>query len=151
MTDHQMAPGPALPAPPKARGSYLPAVVHDGLVFSAGMTPRAAGVLVACGVIGADVSIDAGREAAGLAARNALAAVADAAGGLDQIARCLRMTVYIVCTPEFADHSAIADGASEALRAHLGERSALARSAIGVQSLPSGASVEVELTAALRG
>ena len=49
----------------------------------------------------------------------------------------------------FGDHSAVADGASERLRALLGERAAAARVAVGVASLPQGAAVEVELTAAL--
>jgi len=48
-------------------------------------------------------------------------------------------------------HTSVADGASERLHAVLGERGAAARSAIGVASLPSGAPLEVELVAAVRG
>lgn len=135
---------------PQPQGDYLPAIVHNGLVYSAGMTPRAGGRLSVRGVVGAEVTIDQARRAAALAASNALLAVAEAAGGLDRIERCLRLTVYLACTAEFTDHSRVADGASAALHAWLAERGRVVRSAIGVRCLPSGAPVEVELTAALR-
>ncbi len=135
---------------PLPQGRYVPAVVHGGLAFSAGMTPRVDGMLAHRGLVGVDLSLDDARAAAGIAAANALAAVADAAGGLHRIERCLRMTVYIACAPGFTEHSAVADGASLALDARLAERGTVVRSAIGVASLPSGAPVEVELTAAIR-
>lgn len=126
------------------QGRYVAAVVHDGIAYSAGMTPRIDGVLVVTGRVGAEVSLDAAREAAALAARNALAAVAD--GG--HVLRCLRMTVYIAAVEGFTEHSRVADAASDALAAVLG-RAELARSAVGVAGLPGGAPVEVELTVAL--
>jgi enamine deaminase RidA (YjgF/YER057c/UK114 family) len=129
----------------------VPAVVHAGMAYSAGMTPRVNGELIRRGIVGADVSAEHARELAGLAAGNALAAIADAVGGLENIERCVRLSVYIAAAPGFAAHTAIADGASERLHAVLGERGAAARSAIGVASLPSGAPLEVELTAAVRG
>lgn len=138
-----------LPDPPRPQGRYLPAVVHGGLVFSAGMTPRAGGELTVRGIVGADLTVGQARSAAGLAATNALSAVASAAGGLDRLCRCLKLTVYIACTAAFTEHSAVADGASEALSEFLGDRAAAVRTAIGVASLPSGAPVEVELLAAL--
>lgn len=140
-----------LPAPPAAQGRYVPAVVHCGIAYSAGMTPRVDGELLARGTVGGTVSPEQARDLAGRAAANALAAIADAAGGIENVARCLRLTVYIAAAPGFTRHSAVADGASGALWERLGERAVLARSAIGVASLPSGAPVEVELTAALVG
>lgn len=140
---------PALPAQPVPRGQYVPAVVHAGLAFSAGMTPRVDGELTVRGIVGADLSADQARAAARLATENALAAVANAAGGLDRVDRCLRLTVYIACATGFGGHSAVADGASQALADWLGDRGAAARAAIGVASLPSGSPVEVELVAAI--
>jgi enamine deaminase RidA (YjgF/YER057c/UK114 family) len=125
-------------------------VLHGGLVFTAGMTPRRDGELAVAGTIGADLSAGEGRAAARLAAANALSAAARAAGGLDWIERCLTLTVYIACAPGFTDHSAVADGASAALGEFLGDRGTAARAAIGVASLPSGAPVEVQLVAAVR-
>jgi enamine deaminase RidA (YjgF/YER057c/UK114 family) len=138
------------PAAPLPQGDYVTAVAHDGLVVSAGMTPRVNGALTVKGIIGADLSLAEGRRAAAIAASNALLAIAHAGGGLEQIERCLQMTVYLACTPEFTKHSTVADGASMTLDAWLGARGKVARSAIGVLCLPSGAPVEVTLTAALR-
>ncbi|PXY30074.1 hypothetical protein DI005_32875 [Prauserella sp. PE36] len=133
-----------------AQGDYRPAIVHNGLAVSAGMTPRVNGRLLVHGLVGRDLGIPRARQAAALAAGNALLAIAEAAGGLDRIDRCLRLTVYLACTPEFTEHTAVADGASGSLRAWLGERGAVVRTAAGVRCLPSGAPVEVELTAAVR-
>ena len=60
------------------------------------------------------------------------------------------MTVYIACAPDFHDLSTVADGASTAISAALGADALPARSAIGVQTLPSNAPVEVDLVAAVR-
>lgn len=136
-------------AAPAPQGDYVPAVCHDGVIYTAGMTPRRAGALVWTGVVGGTLTAEQARSAAGLAALNALSAaraVMPAPGAL----RCLRMTVFIACAPGFTALSAVADGASAVLAAELGGAALPARSAIGVRALPSGAPVEVELTAAVR-
>jgi enamine deaminase RidA (YjgF/YER057c/UK114 family) len=139
---------PAVAPPPQ--GDYVPAVLHDGIVYSAGMTPRRNGQLTISGVVGSTVGMEDARAAAGLAAENALAAVESALPAGAAGVRCLRMTVYIACAPEFQSLSAVADGASAAIAAAVGREGLPARSAIGVQSLPSGAPIEVELIAAVR-
>ncbi|BBY17515.1 RidA family protein [Mycolicibacterium litorale] len=136
-------------AEPVPQGEYRPAVLHEGIVYTAGMTPRRGGELVLRGVVGASVSAQEAYTAAGIAAENALAAVRSVAPGAAAI-RCLRMTVYIACAATFHELSAVADGASAALRAALGDCGLPARAAIGVQSLPSGAPLEVDLIAAVR-
>jgi enamine deaminase RidA (YjgF/YER057c/UK114 family) len=141
---------PALPPPPRPQGSYVPAVVVDGIAYSAGMTPRRDGRLVVRGTVGADVSLEEAADAAGIAAGNALAAIAAAAGGLPRVRRCVRMTVYVACAEDFTALSAVADGASAMLEQHVGTAGLPARSAVGVRRLPDGAPVEVELTAAVR-
>jgi enamine deaminase RidA (YjgF/YER057c/UK114 family) len=141
---------PALPPPPRPQGSYVPAVVVNGIVHSAGMTPRQDGRLVVRGTVGTDVSFDEAAAAAGLAAGNALAAIAAAAGGLDRVRRLVRMTVYVACSADFTALSAVADGASAALARYVGTAGLPARSAVGVWRLPDRAPVEVELTAAVR-
>ena len=134
---------------PTPQGDYVPAVVHNGVVYSAGMTPRRDGRLIVTGVVGATVSPKDARAAAGLAAANALAAVLSALPAAAGV-RCLRITVYIACAPGFQELSPVADGASEAIGTALGRQALPARSAIGVQSLPSGAPDEVDLIAGVR-
>lgn len=137
------------PSAPPPQGDYRPAVEHDGVVYTAGMTPRRNGELVMSGVVGESVSAEQAYVAAGIAADNALAAVRSVAPGVRRV-RCLRMTVYIACVPTFHDHSAVADGASAAIRAAAyGDDALPVRAAIGVGSLPSGAPVEIDLIAAV--
>ncbi|MCW2780701.1 MAG: Endoribonuclease [Marmoricola sp.] len=138
---------PELPPPPEPQGAYLPAIVHAGVVYTAGMTPREDGRLVAIGRVGEQVSIETARQAAGLSALRALSAASAAVGGLDQVIRLLRLTVYVACGPDFTEHSRVADGASEALEQVLGAPGRTVRTACGVSSLPGGSCVEVELVA----
>jgi enamine deaminase RidA (YjgF/YER057c/UK114 family) len=131
------------------QGAYLPAVVHGGFAWTAGMTPRRYGELLVQGVVGRDLDVADAREAAALAADNAVTALVEAVG-LAGIERAVKMTVFIAAVDGFTAHSTVADGASRVLRERLGERGAVARSAVGVATLPSGAPVEVELVAAVR-
>lgn len=117
--------------------------------MTAGMTPRIDGVLAVTGRVGGALDVDTARDVAAIAAANALSAVADAAGGLDRIVGLARMTVYVHAASGFTQHTAVADGATDALVAHLGERGRCARSAVGVASLPGDAPVEIELTAVI--
>jgi enamine deaminase RidA (YjgF/YER057c/UK114 family) len=91
-----------------------------------------------------------GVESAGLAAMNALSLLRAGLGTLDSVERLLGLTVYIACTPEFAELPAVADGASTVLVDVFGDAGRHTRSAIGVVTLPRGAPVEVELRAAVR-
>jgi len=141
-----------LPPVPKPAAVYEPFLRCDGLVFTAGMTPRREGRLVVRGRVGGEVDVATARAAAGLAASNALAAAAAGAGGLAEIWRLLRLTVFVAAAPGFTDLATVAEGASEALAALLGpgERADAAQSVVGVRCLPGGAPVEVELVAACR-
>ena len=55
--------------------------------------------------------------------------------------------MYLATTPDFAEHPQVANGASELLVDVLGEAGRHARAAVGMASLPLGASVEVAVTA----
>ncbi|MEU6037674.1 RidA family protein [Actinomadura sp. NPDC047616] len=152
MSDKRGAEDRALPRPPRPQGDYAPAVVAPfgaGLVLvaSAGMTPRRDGELSVTGLVGREVDAVAAHDAAGIAARNAVSAVAAAAGGPGRVRTWLRMTVYVACADGFTALSAVADGASAALAELTPDVAPPARSAIGVRALPGGAPVEVELTA----
>lgn len=135
-----------LPAPPRAQGSYVPAVVEAGIVVTAGMTPRVDGELVHTGRVGVEVSLEDAQAAASIALGNALSAALAALGDDRRLERILRLTVYVACGPDFTAQTAVADGASARLQDLLGDRGRASRSAVGVASLPGGACVELELT-----
>lgn len=140
--------GLGLELPPVARpvAAYVPATASGGWVMTSGQLPTVDGHLVAVGKVGGEVSEADGVRCAERAALNALAAVAAVAGGLDRIARVVKVTVFVASTPDYTGQPRVANGASELLGAVFGEAGAHVRSAVGVAVLPLDAPVEVELT-----
>jgi enamine deaminase RidA (YjgF/YER057c/UK114 family) len=141
--------GVELPAPPAAIASYVPCVVHGGLAFVAGQVAMHDDVVLHPGHLGDRVTIADGADAARRAALQALSALQAAAGGFGRVERIVQVSVFVASTRDFVDHSKVANGASEMLVQILGEEGKHARAAIGVPSLPLGASVELTLTAAV--
>src|SRR5437764_15051500 len=66
--------GIKLPAPPEPFGTYMEAVQSGNLLFLSGMLPTVGRGAKFIGRFGAELDVDAGREAAKLAALNVLAA-----------------------------------------------------------------------------
>jgi enamine deaminase RidA (YjgF/YER057c/UK114 family) len=127
-------------------------VVHDGIARTSGQLPRIDGALTCIGVLGDNVSVDEGREAARVCALNALAVLKDELGDLDRIARLITLTGFVASAPGFDQQPAVVDGASSVLFDIFGEPAGRhTRSAIGVAALPRGGAVEIELTVAVTG
>ena len=96
------------------------------------------------GKLGAEVSMEAGVEAARLCALNVLAQLRVAVGDLDGVERCVRLGGFINAVPTFAALPAVMNGASDLMVAVLGDKGRHARTTIGVAELPADAAVEVE-------
>ena len=141
--------GIELPAVAAPVAAYVPAVVHGGLVYTSGQLPFVDGALAATGKVGAEVSAEDAKAHARTCALNGLAAAADAAGGLDRIARVVKVTGFVASAEGFTGQPGVINGASEVLGEILGEAGIHARSAVGVAELPLGSPVEVELVMAL--
>jgi Endoribonuclease L-PSP. len=107
------------------------------------MLPMEEGAPAFVGRIGQELPIEAGRRAAQLAIGNALAVARDAVG-LNRLAGVVRLAVHLVCAPDFQEHAAIADPASELLN-QVFEGRRHSRLAFGHSSLPGGMPVELEL------
>jgi enamine deaminase RidA (YjgF/YER057c/UK114 family) len=137
--------GLTLPAVPAPVAAYLPAVKSRGLIYTAGQLPFVDGVLPATGKVGAEVSPQQATELARAAALNAIAAAASVVDGVDQLARVVKLTVFVASDPSFTGQPAVANGASELLQQVFGGSGQHARSAVGVAVLPLDAPVELEL------
>ena len=123
---------------------YVNARAVDSSVHVSGQLPYKDGELLGRGILGRDVDAETARGLARQAAVNALAVAADAVGELDRV-RIVQMLVFVASTPEFADHSGVADAASELLVDVLGENGRHARTAIGVAGLPRNSPVEIQM------
>lgn len=141
--------GITLPEPFPSFGTYLMAVRHGDLLHTAGHI-SAAGDEFVTGKLGLDLDVDAGRAAAALAARSLLATVQAEVGDLDRVAQVLNVLVTVNATPDFTDHTQVADGASDVLVAVFGDIGRHPRLAVGVASLPANAALEVQAVLALR-
>jgi enamine deaminase RidA (YjgF/YER057c/UK114 family) len=125
-------------------------VVHDGIARTSGQLPRIDGQLTCLGVLGDDVTVEEGYEAAKVCALNALAVLKAELGSLDRIVRILTVTGFVASAPGFEQQPAVVDGASHVLHAVFGDAGRHTRSAIGVAALPRRGAVEIEVIAAVR-
>ena len=137
------------PTPPITLEHFAvdPCVVHSGIAYVSGQVPFAGATPPRPGRIGADVSVEEGKDLAALCAANALYRLVHALGSLAAVQRILRVTVYINAVDLFDQQPLVADGASRALVYVLGDRGRHVRAAVGVGSLTLGCAVEVELSA----
>lgn len=134
-----------LPTTAAPIGSYVPAIRCGRQVLTSGQLPFRDGKVAYVGKVPDDVSIDDAASAAGIAILNALAAAAQAAGGIDNIARVIRVCAYVNSGPGFAQQPKVANGASDLLVKIFGDAGRHARSAVGAAELPLNAAVELEL------
>ncbi len=141
--------GVELPVAPAPVGAYVPARVFGGMVIVTGQLPFRDGVIVHPGVLGLDVGEEEGREAAHQCALNAIAAAAQAAGGVDRIGGVLQITGFLATSADFTGHSAVLNGASETLVQVFGDDGRHTRSNVGAASLPLRSPVELEVTFSL--
>ena len=89
--------------------------------------------------------MQAGREAAHLAALNALAVARKYLGSLDKVTRIVRLGVSVATSGDVRDQPKVADAASELLQDIFGKDKNSCRSVYGAASLPLGTPVELEI------
>ena len=130
---------------PPPFGVYVEAVQRGNLLFLSGMLPTEGHEAKFIGRVGAELDVQAGRNAAHLAALNVLAVVRQHLGSLDKVARIVRLSVSVVTSGDVRDQPKIADAASELLEDVFGGDKSPCRSVYGVASLPLGVPVELEV------
>jgi enamine deaminase RidA (YjgF/YER057c/UK114 family) len=141
--------GLILPEPPKPAGHFVPAVQIGKLLFVSGQISVGSGQALIKGKLGRDLSIEQGQEAARLALHNVLAVIRSSIGTLDRVKRIIKLNGWVASAEGFNSQPQVVDGASMLLEEIFGEAGKHARAAIGVAELPLGASVELELIAAV--
>ena len=140
--------GLSLPQAPKPVGAYVAARRSGNLLFISGQLPFAEGKLLYQGkTVGRDVSIEQGQAAFRTCALNTLAQAKANLGDLGRISGILKIVGYLCCAEGFVDHAKVLNGASEFFVEVLGkEVGAHTRMVLGVDSLPLGTAVALEVT-----
>ncbi|MGD2079701.1 MAG: RidA family protein [Nitrospirota bacterium] len=136
--------GIELPPAPEALGSYVPARRSGNLVFLSGILPLVDGKVLRRGKVGAELTLEEARREAQKAAINALAIIKSFAGGLENVAGCVKVTGYVASAPGFAEQHKVLNAVSDLVAEVFGERGRHARAAVGVGELPLDAPLEVE-------
>ena len=131
--------GIELPPVPDPAGNYVHAVRSGNLLFLAGKGPRHS-----TGKVGAEVSVEAAYEAARDTGLTLLAVMRSELGSLDRVARIVKVFGMVNAVPEFGQQPQVINGCSDLFVEVFGEAGRHARSAVGMGSLPSQISVEIE-------
>jgi len=142
--------GLTLPPPPKPLGNYVPFRLAGNLLFLSGVGPRREDGTSITGKVGAEVTLEQAHEAAKLCGLNMLTNMISAVGTLDRIDTVLKVLGMVNAVPDFTRHPHVIDGCTDLFVAVFGDNGRPARSAVGMGSLPSNISVEVEAIALLK-
>ncbi|MBI3325861.1 MAG: RidA family protein [Nitrospinae bacterium] len=123
----------------------------QNLLFLSGTTPIKDGQPFRPGVVGKDLTVAQGYEAARYAALTSLAAIKYALGDLDRVEQAVQLIGFVNSAPGFSDQPRVINGAADLLVELYGERGKPTRAAIGCQGLSTNHSVEIVLTVLFSG
>ncbi len=137
--------GLVIPNPPEPVGVYVPVVRTGNLLFTSGQLPVEKGKLIYRGKVGRDLEVKEGYKAARLCVLNCLGVIKKAIGSLDKIEKIIKITGYVHSEDSFYEQAKVINGASELLEELLAEKGKHVRVAVGVNSLPLGAAVEISM------
>jgi enamine deaminase RidA (YjgF/YER057c/UK114 family) len=139
----------SLPAPPVPPGNFELVKVHGGLAYVAGHGPFDGTSLLAQGVVGADLTLEEGYEAARLTALSMLASLERELGDLNRVTQWLKVVGYVHCIPGFEKNAAIVDGFSDLIVQLWGDAGRHARSAPGQGPSPLNVPIIVDAIVAI--
>ena len=136
--------GVTLPAAPAPAANYVPYVIVGDMVYVSGQISGDANGRIN-GKLGDNFTVEQGQAAAKTCAISLMAQVKSACGGdLDRLVHVVKLGGFVNCTPDFADHPAVINGASDFIGEVFGDAGKHARAAVGSSSLPLGVAVEIE-------
>ena len=138
--------GISLPSPRAPMANYVPARRVGNLVYTAGQVSGTAEGDIK-GKLGDALDVDQGRAAARACALNCLSALLTVVDSLDAVKQLVRVGAFVNSAAGFDQQPAVANGASDLFVEIFGDAGRHARTAVGVNELPAGFAVEVELVA----
>jgi enamine deaminase RidA (YjgF/YER057c/UK114 family) len=134
-----------LPPAPQPVAVYKPLVVVDRLAYVSGHGPLRSDRTLITGVVGRDLTLEAGKAAARQVGLAILATLRERLGSLDKVKRVVKVLGMVNTAPDFYDHPKVINGFSELLAEIWGPDDGVgARSAVGMGPLPGNIAVEIE-------
>jgi enamine deaminase RidA (YjgF/YER057c/UK114 family) len=137
--------GLSLPEIPASIGNFVGAVRTGNLLYLSGKGPDLVGGRHWLGKLGAELTTEEGYTAARDTMLNLLAVLRAELGELSRVRRVVKLLGMVNSTPNFNEQPKVINGASDLLVSIFGDPGRHARSAVGMQSLPGGIPVEIEM------
>ena len=141
--------GLTLPAPTVPPGNYELVKVHAGLAYIAGHGPFDGPTPLVQGVVGRELTLDEGYQAARMTALSMLASLKRELGELDRVTEWIRAVCYVYCEPGFAQNAAVTNGFSDLIVELWADAGRHARSSPGQGPSPLNVPVIVDAIAAV--
>lgn len=142
--------GLTLPAPLVPPGNFQLVKLHAGLAYIAGHGPFDGSTLLVEGLIGRDLTLEVGYDAARLTALSILASLKRELGDLDRITQWIRTVGYVHCAPGFGQNAAVLNGFSDLIVELWGDAGRHARSAPGQGPSPLNVPIIVDAIVAVQ-
>lgn len=134
-----------------AGAHFISHLAVQNLLYLSGTVPLKDGKPFRPGILGRDLTVEEGYEAARYALLTTLAAIKYALGDLDRVEQAVQMIGFVNSAPGFSDQPRVINGAADLLVDVYGERGKPTRAAIGCQGLALNSSVEILLTVLFSG
>ena len=122
-----------------------PFVKVGNLLFLSGKGPRTSDGTLMTGKVGSDLTAEEGAAAARQVAINQLEVIKMAVGDLNKVKQVVKVLGMVNATDDFKAHPQVINGFSELMIEVFGDRGRHARSAVGMASLPSNITCEIEI------
>ena len=136
--------GFSLPKKIKVAGSYIPFIYEGKFLFISGQLPVKNNKVIFSGKI-SNKNKDYGYKAAQLCALNIIGLINIAMkGNFSKIKQCIRINGFVNCEKNFIQQPFVINGASDLIKKVFKKKGLHTRTAIGVNSLPLNASVEID-------
>jgi enamine deaminase RidA (YjgF/YER057c/UK114 family) len=141
--------GLVLPAPMDPPGNFELVNVHEGLAYVAGHTAIDGSKILVDGVVGRDLTLEQGYEAARLTGLAIIASLKHKLGDLDRVTKWLRAVGYVQSAPDFHDNAKVVNGFSDLVVEVWADAGRHARSAPGQGPSPLNVPVIVDAIVAV--
>jgi enamine deaminase RidA (YjgF/YER057c/UK114 family) len=137
--------GVELMPPTKPMANYVKVVRTGNLLFLAGHGPTLPDGSNITGKVGKDLTLEQGYNAARQTAISLISTLKGELGDLNKVKRIVKVLGMVNCNSDFIDQPKVINGCSDLFVAVFGEKGKHARSAVGMNSLPSNIAVEIEI------
>jgi enamine deaminase RidA (YjgF/YER057c/UK114 family) len=141
--------GLTLPAPLVPPGTFELVKVHGGLAYVAGHGPFDGNTPLVEGLVGRDLTLEQGYDAARLTALSMLASLKRELQDLDRVTEWIRVVGYVHCEPGFAQNAKVVNGFSDLIVELWGQAGRHARSAPGQGPSPLNVPIIVDAIVAV--